>query len=126
MITMIALMSCTWISVKAFDTVPHQRLIRRLAAYSINDKLLKWIEDFLSNRRQRVSANWSLSHWLEVRRGIPLRSLLGTIFFIIYVHDLPGTVESIAMIFVDDTKVYRTVNNQEDHMKLQRVTLIIF
>ncbi|KAK2145379.1 hypothetical protein LSH36_683g03062 [Paralvinella palmiformis] len=42
---------------KAFDTVPLQRLIRKLAVYGINDKLLKWIEDFLSNRRQRVSSD---------------------------------------------------------------------
>ena len=111
---------------KAFDTVPSQRLIRKLAAYGIKGKLPNWVEYFLSNRRQRVSANWPLSHWLEVRRGIPQRSLLGPILFIIYVNDLPGTMESIAMISVDDTKVYRTVNNQEDHMRLQRVTLIIF
>ena len=117
-------MSCTWISVKAFDTVPHQRLIRRLAAYSINDKLLKWIEDFLSNRRQRVSVNGSLSHWLEVLSEFPQGSVLGPILFIFYVNDLPGSVESITMMFADDTKVYRPVNNQDDHITLSdcRVT----
>jgi hypothetical protein len=104
---------------KAFDTVPHQRLIRKLAAYGINGKLLKWIEDFLSNRRQRVSVNGSLSHWLEVLSGIPQGSVLGPILFILYVNDLPGVVESIAMMFADDTKVYRPVNNQEDHTRLQ-------
>jgi len=96
---------------KAFDTVSHQRLIRKLAAYGINGKFLKWIEDFLSNRRQRVSVNGSLSYWLEVLSGIPQRSVLGPILFIIYVNDLPGAVESIAMMFADDTK--------DDHIRLQ-------
>jgi len=111
-------MLCTWISEKRL-TLLHQRPIRKLAAYGINGKLLKWIEDFLSNRRERVCVNGSLSHRLEVLSGIPQGSVPGLILFIIYVNDLPGAVESIAMMFADDTKVYRPVNNQNDHIKLQ-------
>ena len=79
---------------KAFDTVPHQRLLRKLASYVIGGTLLSWVEDFLSIRRQRVSVNGSLSQWLEVLSGIPQGSVLGPILFIIYVNDLPGAVES--------------------------------
>ena len=56
---------------KAFDTVPHRRLLKKLEAYGIKGDLLTWIENFLSGRRQRVSVNGKLSTWAEILSASP-------------------------------------------------------
>ena len=56
---------------KAFDTVPHKRLIHKFNGYGISGNLLLWIEDFLHERKQRVVLNGQSSSWTEVTSGIP-------------------------------------------------------
>jgi len=104
---------------KAFDTVPHQRLLKKLEAHGIKGTILRWTADFLKDRRQRVNVNGSLSEWLGVLSGIPQGSVLGPVLFIIYINDLPEAVKNFAMLFADDTKLYAVVNNDEDHESLQ-------
>ena len=60
-----------------------------------------------------------MAAYLNVLSGISQGSVLGPILFIIYVNDLPGVVESLTMLFADDTKLYRPVNDIEDREKLQ-------
>ena len=91
---------------KAFDTVPHQRLIRKLKAYGITGKLLNWISDFLSGREQRVVVNGNLSSWASILSGIPQGSVLGPILFVVFINDLPDVVRSSVKIFADDTKLF--------------------
>ena len=62
---------------KAFDKVPHKRLIRKAKNYMLDNPLLEWIEDFLTGRTQKVSINGSTSDWKEVTPGIPPGSVLG-------------------------------------------------
>ena len=69
---------------KAFDTVPHQRLLKKLEAYGITGNILHWIESFLTDRRQRVRVNGSFSKFTPVVSGIPQGSILTT--FIYYLH----------------------------------------
>ena len=114
---------------KAFDTVPHKRLISKLTAYGINGKVIKWIQEFLSNRRQQVGVRGELSSWAEVISGVPQGSVLGPILFVLYINNLPDIVTSTAKLFADDTKLYNQVTNnnsegsdqiQEDLKKLEK------
>ena len=64
---------------KAFDTVPHKRLLMKLKSYGITGKIFQWIEDFLVGRSQQVKVGTSLSKKSEVTSGIPQGSILGPI-----------------------------------------------
>ena len=105
---------------KAFDSIPHRRLLLKLKNYGFDGNLLKWIEDFLSERRQRVIFNGKCSSWKDVTSGVPQGSVLGPVLFIIYVNDIPESLESFCKIFADDTKVYTSVAERKDQEKLQR------
>ncbi len=104
---------------KAFDSVPHQRLLRKLHGYGIQGHVKKWIESFLTNRRQRVQVRGEHSDWAQVKSGIPQGSVLGPILFIIFINDLPDVVETESLIFADDTKVFNRINSSADATRLQ-------
>ena len=95
---------------KAFNTIPHQRLLSKVHAYRIRGQVLEWIRNFLLNRRQRVVLNNSKSNWTEVIRGVPQGSVLGPILFILYINDLTDAMSRISKLFADDTKLYKTVD----------------
>ena len=92
---------------KAFDTVPHKRLLSKLRAYGISGKILKWIENFLSNRSQRVVVKGVLSDSLPVFSGVPQGSVLGPVLFLIYINDLLDGIQSSGKLFADDSKLFQ-------------------
>ena len=91
---------------KAFDTVPHKRLVGKLSSIGIKGNLLTWIKDFLSDRKQRVLVNTGTSKWTEVLSGVPQGSVLGPLLFIIFVSEIPSLVNNFISLFADDTKLY--------------------
>ena len=99
---------------KAFDTVPHQRLLNQVESFGITGKTLQWIRSFLSNRKQKVRTNGVESSWSSVMSGIPQGSIMGPILFTLFVNDLPQSISSIISMFADDTKVYLPLTEDND------------
>ena len=106
---------------KAFDSVPHQRLIKKLHDLGIRGTLLKWIEAFLTGRSQQVVVNGTKSEAIPVKSGIPQGSVLGPVLFVIFVNDLPKCVISHTKMFADDTKLYARCRDTgvQNHSQMQ-------
>lgn len=96
---------------KAFDRVWHEGLLYKLKNIGITGKLLKWFENYLHKRKQRVVIDGENSNWKEVPAGVPQGSVLGPLLFLIYINDLVDTVDSEIRLFADDTTVFVFVDN---------------
>ena len=104
---------------KAFDKVPHQRLLLKLKAHGIGNDVINWIEKWLTHRKQRVIVDGEISNWKSVLSGVPQGSVLGPILFLIYINDLEDDISSKVLKFADDTKVFRKVTNDTYKQSLQ-------
>ena len=73
---------------KAFDSVPHRRLIEKLKTFGIKGKLIHWLDNFLTSRTMKVGLRGTFSQLLEVLSGVPQGSVLGLLLFLLYVNEL--------------------------------------
>jgi hypothetical protein len=105
---------------KAFDKVPHKRLLTKLWNYGVKGPTHKWIESFLSQRTQRVVVDGEASDWATVASGVPQGTVLGPILFLAYINDLPKYVKSNTRLFADDCVLYRSVKSAQDCDTLQQ------
>ena len=96
---------------KAFDSVPHERLLRKVESYGIKGNLLKWIKSFLLNRRQRVKVGDSVSICVPVKSGVPQGSVLGPILFVLFINDMPSMIMNTCRLFADDAKIFCNASN---------------
>ena len=101
------------------DRKPRQRS-SYVKAHSINGRLLKWIENWLTNRYQRVVLNGSYSEWSKVESGVPQGSVLGPSAFVIFINDLDDCIKQLTIVnkFADDTKLRHKIESDQDRETL--------
>ena len=96
---------------KEFGKVWHKGLLYKLKQNRVSGKLLSIIADFLSNRKQRVVLNGKSSLWTNVEAGVPQGSILGPLFFLIYINDLSDNLKTNPKLFADDTSLFSIVHD---------------
>ena len=105
---------------KAFDTISHHLLLHKLQNFGITGNLFNWFCSYLSCRSQSVAIDGTFSSKLPVTSGVPQGSILGPLMFIIFINDLPDSVQSATpLLFADDTKCIKTVSSLHDTCLLQ-------
>ena len=105
---------------KAFDKVDTELLLQKLRRYGFHQKLIGWIQSFLTNREQVVVVNGVHSNSAKVLSGVPQGSVLGPLFFLLYINDLEEVVKSSRVsFFADDTRVSKQISCFEDCALLQ-------
>ena len=98
---------------KAFDTVPHKRLLLKIKSCGISGLVYNWIHTWLIGRKQRVTLGVNQSDWVDVTSGVPQGSVLGPLFFLIFINDLDEDLVNLILKFADDTKLFGKVGSAE-------------
>jgi hypothetical protein len=114
---------------KAFDTVDHKILLKKLSKIGVSEATLKWFESYLKNRYQYVSVGSSASNLLCIKIGVPQGSILGPLLFLIYINDLPKISNLLSFLFADDTTLlssHSDLNTLIDTVNLEFQKIIHF
>ena len=99
---------------KAFDKVWHEGLLFKLKQNGISENLLSLFRSYLSNRKQRVVLNGSLSEYTHIESDVPQGSVLGPLLFLIYINDLQRDIKSNIKFFADDTMLFSIVKDPDE------------
>ena len=96
---------------KVFDRVWHDGLIYKLKRCGVSGQLLLLIQSFLSGRKQRTVLNGQSSNWGDISAGVPQGSILGPLFFLVYINDLAVGLKCTVKLFADDTSLFTVVED---------------
>ena len=107
---------------KAFDRVPHEKLLYKLEYLGIRNPLLHWIGDYLTDRRHRPSIDGISSDCKYVSSGVPQGSIIGPILFLLYINDIGSELspETLLPLYADDAKCSRVIQGHLDRGILQQ------
>ena len=101
------------ISVKLLTVYGTKGLIYKLKNIGITGSLLLWIENYLLSRKQKVLLNGKESIILSINAGVPQGSILGPLFFLIFINDIVTEVGCSIKLFADDTSIYVIIENAQ-------------
>ena len=106
---------------KAFDIVPHERLLQKLQLFGIHGCVHDWIRSFLTSRTQSVVIDGCRSQDDTVLSGVPQGTVLGPLLFLCHINDLPSVVDpqTAVRLFADDCLLYRSIDSLDDQVQLQ-------
>ena len=111
---------------KAFDKVPHGSLIKKLKAHGVGEKFLLWIQKWLKNRKQRVCIKEENSEWRPIWSSVPQGSVLGPVFFLVFINDIDCGIINWIQKFADDTKVCSEINVQRITNNYKKISTIFW
>ena len=99
---------------KAFDRVWHNGPLFKLRQNGIKGPLLSWVLNYLTNRKQRALINSTASQLDTLSAGVPQGSVLGLLFFLVYVNDITENLLSLTRLFADDRSLFFSATNIQD------------
>ena len=111
---------------RAFDSLVHSKLLLKLSAYGIEYELLNWFESFLRGRTQRVLIDGQLSSPTIVKSGIGQGSILGPLFFVLFINDIADCIDvhTTCKLYADDVKLYSSFDVHCDRNSLHTRSLV--
>ena len=99
---------------KAFDTINHDILLKKLSIIGFSDHTVKWFQSYLSNRKFTINLENSFSEVSNISCGVPQGSILGSLLFLTYVNDIPMAVKCNLFLYADDTCLVFQSKNVKD------------
>ena len=110
---------------KAFDNVWHEGLLYKLKSLGISGELYNLLENYLSDRFQRVILNGQFSSWKPILAGVPQGSILGPLFFLICINDLPNELKSNAKLFADDRSLFTLLKDKNESTSIPNNDILL-